>query len=405
MSKHQRPNLKILCVGIANYPHGFAEVQRLSLLAQAIRNGGFAVEVISYKITSKEGDFPYPVQGVFEGIPYINTSGRHHAPKGFFAKHLSKPANILSELREIRKQAKKSNARILFISSKDFLHILIYYIASLFLRMKVVLNYVEFYSAIRQKKGIRNSLNNRLFDKITFRLSHAAIPISDYIETHLRAKRYKGHILKIPIVCDPVKFYPARDDDKEKYFCYCGSTNYLEVIWFVLDCYRSVMESVDFGLYLVISGNPEVVAKVSDRLKNEGLLNDRVRIYTQIPETQLRDIFGHAKALLIPLRNSIQDIARFPHKIGEYTATGNPIITTDVGEISSHFTDGESAYIAKEFDINEFAAKMKHVADHEETSRSVGEHGRAVCLQLFDYKKYISPLKDLFENLISRKNA
>ena len=47
--------------------------------------------------------------------------------------------------------------------------------------------------------------------------------------------------------------------------------------------------------------------------------------------------FFNSEALLIPLRNTIQDIARFPNKLSEYVGVSGLIITTDVGEIKDYF--------------------------------------------------------------------
>ena len=73
--------------------------------------------------------------------------------------------------------------------------------------------------------------------------------------------------------------------------------------------------------------------------------------------------YKNAKALLIPLRPITQDEARFPHKIGEYLASGNPAISTNYGEIKHYFKDQETMLIADSYQINDFAGKMQYILD------------------------------------------
>ena len=73
-------------------------------------------------------------------------------------------------------------------------------------------------------------------------------------------------------------------------------------------------------------------------------------MFSNLTNRALNDLYKNAIALLIPLRPTLQDEARFPHKIGEYLASGNPVISTNYGEVKHYFQDGHDMLIASRYD-------------------------------------------------------
>ncbi len=103
-------------------------------------------------------------------------------------------------------------------------------------------------------------------------------------------------------------------------------------------------------------------------------------------------------ALLIPLRPTFQDKARFPHKIGEYVASGNVVISTNYGEVKYYFKDMENMLIADSYDVNLFAEKMQFVIDNPNVVKQIGIKGKIKALPLFDYRSQATVINN-FLNL------
>ena len=57
----------------------------------------------------------------------------------------------------------------------------------------------------------------------------------------------------------------------------------------------------------------------------------------------------NAKLLALARPDSIQAQGGFPTKLGEYLATGRPVVVTKVGEIPDYLEDGVNAFLS---DIN-----------------------------------------------------
>ena len=112
----------------------------------------------------------------------------------------------------------------------------------------------------------------------------------------------------------------------------------------------------------------------------------KIKTFTKLSQKDLFTYYKNAKALLIPLRPTFQDIARFPHKTGEYLASENPVISTNYGEVKNYFTDMENMLLAESYDVNLFAEKMQFVIDHPVESKKIGLAGMGMAAKLFDYR-------------------
>ena len=117
-----------------------------------------------------------------------------------------------------------------------------------------------------------------------------------------------------------------------------------------------------------------------------------IKILSDLSYEDLIGYYKNAKALLIPLQDNLQDKARFPFKIGEYTAAGRPIITSDSGAIVEYFEDGKNALLAKTGDINDFSAKLNFILENPDKAEQIGLNGHALGQQRFNYKSYTSTL-------------
>jgi glycosyltransferase involved in cell wall biosynthesis len=168
---------------------------------------------------------------------------------------------------------------------------------------------------------------------------------------------------------------------------------YRQVIDFIFEAYKNIPEKESVKLYMIVSGGSKKEIDLLQQEVNNQFDVPKIKLFSDIPYKQLVHLYVNAKALLIPLRPNAQDSARFPHKIGEYLASGNPIITTNVGEIKNYFEDGKTALIADTYDVCAFARKMKYVLDFPEESKDIGLNGKELGLKEFNYKMHGSRLQ------------
>ena len=180
---------------------------------------------------------------------------------------------------------------------------------------------------------------------------------------------------------------------------YCGALVYREVVDFILEAFNQLPAEPRMDLYLILGGGQEEDLRKLEIDIKQLKEKDRVKIFRNIPRKDIPIYFKGASALLIPLRNTIQDEARFPHKIGEYVATGNPMIATNFGEVKHYFKDGENAFIADDYEVVAYAEKMKEVIENPKLAVEIGLKGQELCLQKFNYIHYGEPIKNFLEKM------
>ncbi len=375
-------------LGCPGFPQGFAEVKKMTLISKGLVLKGNRVTVIANRgIYNEKANFPFGAKGTYQGIDFVYTSGSPFRPDSFFKRNMLKIRGVVKEFTLLRSLKRNKNLDYAILSTNSFFSVFYYYVLSKLFRFKTILNYVEYYSAIksgRYKIGLE--INHQLFDRYAPRFADFIFPISEFLISHLQniapGKRY----LKIPILADFSESGPDGGLEGQNYFLFCGALSYIEVVRFIVDSFCLLNNEAVF-LYLVVNGSKEQRDALDDYLQLNPRKN-KIKIFSNVDQDVLDVYYKNAAGLLIPLRPTIQDEARFPHKIGEYLASGNPVISTNYGEVKHYFTDGENMLIADSYDPKLFADKMQIILDNTVGARKIGETGLNMALKNFDYKLY-----------------
>ena len=376
----------IVYLGNFDFPHGFAEVQKITLISKGLIMANNTVTVICARGIHNRADHPdLKPSGEVQGIKYVYTTGDPFYNPSFFKRNLLKIKGFINEFRFLRRLKKNNQLDHAILSTHNFYAVLYYCILAKMFRFKTVLNYVEFYSRVKKKWYQVNSwFNDKMFDKYSPVLVDYVLPISEFLIDHLKKNVPQKKYLKIPVLTDFDKYANCEALQENRYFLFCGHTNYVEIIKFNIDSFVQLNDEA-FYLYLVINGTEKLIQEIRDYI-NTTPLKTRIKLFSKLSEKQLYTYYKNATALLIPLRPTYQDVARFPHKIGEYLASGNPVISTNYGEVKFYFKDMDNMLIADSYDINQFAEKMRFVINNVSEVKKIGMNGRELAWNKFNYE-------------------
>ena len=387
-------------LGDAGFPLGLAAIQRITLMGKALLNEGCRVTVLCHKgVWKPERNVDFGPVGNYEGIDYIYTSGNVFRPKGFLKRNLQKIKGMVLEFTYLRRLKKKEGMKAAILSTMSTFHSLRYRLYSILLGFPIAINLVEMASSIDNRGSFPKRLNDAIFDRWVLTLFQGAMPISDKLVDYYRSMVPAKPCMKVPVVCDFDIFDRQERNPGEAYFLYCGSAGFMPVIRFILESYARVSSFDSARLYMIISGGSQSKMEQLRKEISKKFKPGHILIFSNIPYAQLVELYTNALALLIPLRPTLQDTARFPHKTGEYLASGNPVITTNVGEIKKYLEDGKTALIADSYAVDQFADKMNFALENPEIIEEIGQSGRALGLREFHYKAHGSRMLDFLRNL------
>lgn len=384
----------VLYIGPKGFPFGSAEVQRQLQISKAILSDDVRVLVINNKgihtkkIIQKEN---IKSSGTFEGIDYLYTSGTPLYPPNFFIRNFLKVIGWLNELVTILSHTFSGDLACIIICTSRLRRLKYLWVLTRITKTRLVYDYVEYFSSL-EDRSLKDPLNKKTFDTIFFKYTDSLIIISSYLEQHLNSLKANRPYVVIPPIIDFEKFDKIKNKpDEPDYFLYCGSAQYADVIQFIIEAYRkSHGESSGVALILVVSGPTEIITKFKLFTKSD----KTIKILSGLPYEDLIGYYKNARALLIPLQDNLQDKARFPFKISEYTAAGRPIITSDSGAVVDYFKEGESALLAKTSDLKDFSTKLNYVIDHPEKAEQIAKNSHALGERYFNYKSYSPILTD-----------
>jgi len=380
---------KILSVGYASFPIGLAQVQRQLLLAKALLTEGFEVIVLNrYGIHNTHDGLS--AKGVFEGVSYIYCSGTSVRPDNYFKRNFLKFRGLFTEINYFRELSKSGQLAGALVSTNRFHNVLFYFLMGKLFRTPITVDNVEYYTSTGAKKMI-NKIEFNLYDKYYYYLTDNVICISDFLISKV-GKSGKDRILKIPVITDFDKFNNHNTSNrlvKEKYFLFCGSVIYSEVIEFVISAFEKA-ELSNVRLVLVTKLNEDLKVKIE-----ASKAFDSLRVMTDLAYNDLINLYKNSEALIIPMRDTDQDKARFPHKISEYCASGRPIITNKIGEIGNYF-NAENAFLCTGYNVDEYASAMLKVVSDPELADRVAAKSYKTGMEVFNYKTYQKQLKNFF---------
>lgn len=363
--------MNIVMLGQSGFPYGMATIQKMKLIAEGLAFHGNRVTVMNRLPVhpAKEPFLSLKPEGNINGVDYIYTSGTPIRPESFTKRNIIRLLSYFKEFHALQRIQRQEKIEVVIIYETYILDLIYYYILSIFFRYRLYLHYVELRSKVRGK-GIIERINNHLFDRFAFNFLHGNLPISHFLEDY-SAKRKPGiPQFRVPTLVNFALFDSVEKKD-ENYLLFCGSSDYYDIYKLIISAYDAA-DLKDTKLFLVAGGTQGGLKKVQELIK-DSIKSFNIQLYSRIEYSELIRLYCNATALIIPLRNTPQDIARFPHKIGEYSASSKAIITTKIGELSFFFSHLTNAYFAKGYSISEFAEAFREVTTNKEIRERIGE--------------------------------
>jgi glycosyltransferase involved in cell wall biosynthesis len=205
------------------------------------------------------------------------------------------------------------------------------------------------------------------------------------------------------MIVDPSRFICGRKstNGEEKIITYCGK----------LEGDKDGVSILIKSFSLIYKEFPYVKLQILGSLNTR---KTRERLYKMVEDLKIKDrvIFkGFVNRDLIPefLCNSdILALARpankqaeggFPTKLGEYLATGNPVVVTKVGEISDFLIDNKNAFLSDPDSPEKFADKLREAITNINTT-NIGLEGKKLVYHEFHYLTQAKVLEKFISDII-----
>jgi glycosyltransferase involved in cell wall biosynthesis len=259
------------------------------------------------------------------------------------------------------------------------------------------------------EKTWREKYQANIFEKIISPLFgvNGVVCISNYLFEWAKKEALQNNLkttaIKIPILIDvqESQINTLLNMHREDFFLFAGAPEYAKSILFIINAMKEVWVKYP-NVKLKITGfdiNDDRAFWLKKFLDNEDKLNKKIIVTGYLDRSELLNNYLQANALLMPLFDDLASKARFPTKLGEYLASGRPVIACKIGELKIYLTHKINALLVDPITIEEFSRQMVYVKERPEEAIQIGLKGRLIAEQFFDYPMYSNVLSKFFKSI------
>lgn len=374
------------------FPDGTGSTSRVMAFAKCILNNDGFVNVFCLKPTENHGTDGRNIKlkGVYDGIPFEYTCGKRIiANTRIGAFYLYLKGLFRSYIAIISINKKKPVDAIILWYGEEILNFIFFFILTRLIGAVLILEKSE-YPFVYSKRTITKKIMIIFYEKISLKYVDGVIVITEYLKKYYEKHLGKnGRILKMPIIVDVGLFYSKKPKNRfvKKKIIYCGNLDHNSEIIDLLMAFKIISKDYPDWILEIIGPITDVrMMKIYNTLLFTNDLQKRVLFVGQVSRSEIPERLSTADIMVLPRTLGKFSTAGFPTKLGEYLATGIPVIVTKTGEIGEYLKDKESAYLVMPNEKKEFSRVLREVISNYSDAIKVGKNGRAVAIREFDLK-------------------
>lgn len=410
-----RSNIEPLTIVIVGtnfgFPFGKGAASRVRLICLGLKANGAKVNLLHLNCSEKAPDIiNFDAKGNYRGIDFEYTTGATVFPRSFFYRHWLQLKGLFLGLWRLARLRYEGQSCCVYLYERFFIVSIPVIFFCRLIGLPVVLDICEwwpiFSNASRTEKMIF----------LNYTLGHVdgVVAISGSIFEKVSGvyneRRLSTPILKVPILVDNGEWQVSDTHgrgDLSKYILWSGDLKcYMSEVKFLMRVMPEILDrNKDVKLRLVGMVTPSVSREIRDYHNSLGIPEDYVEFagYLKPTEIEFRKQISGATALLLPMEGLDKDLFRFPHKLGEYLASGRPVVASDIGEVSRFLKNGVNAVLCKQGDVKSFADGVESLLRSPEYAERIGKEGRRLSEITLDYRAHGLKMTEFIHGIMVNK--
>lgn len=390
------------------YPNGMALAARIHLYARGFIQSDHKVFILIPRPYEKYGKVPKNADphGFVDNVEFKYSALTTVRSKYFIIRQVVDIFSLLNAA--VITFQKRKQIDVLLVVSNNAIQILLFKLMALVTNKVIILEKSEF-PFIFEKKNQLTSIYQKLYIRHIYKLFDGIIVISKSLEAYFMTKKKHGaKLLLVPIIVDPQVFIDTQNSPKlTDEVVYAGILNQSkDGILDIIDAFCR-LNQIYKDKKLVLIGDieaSECKEGIYDLISKNNV-RDNVIITGYVARSVVVDRLKKAEVLILAKPASLQSEHSFPTKVGEYLATGKPVVLTNVGCINQYLTDEINAFIAEPNNIESLSGKLLEVYSNYKRSLEIGQRGQQVAINQFDYRSQSKVIIDFFRERINKKRG
>jgi glycosyltransferase involved in cell wall biosynthesis len=256
------------------------------------------------------------------------------------------------------------------------------------------------YPFVVADKSLYGKLDLYIYLRFVIHMFDGIYVINNALKKYFSEKtKNKIPVRIINMIVDPARFELTKKEkngSETKTITYCGKfEGDKDGVPILIEAFSMVSgEFPSLQLRLVGAMSDEASRRhLSDLIVKYGI-EGRVTLDGPYKRDEIPAILKDSDFLALARPDNSQAEGGFPTKLGEYLATGNPAIVTNVGEIGLFLKDKVNAYVAEPDSPSGFAAKIRE-ALLDDSAEKIGLAGKELVYNEFNYLKQAEKLEKM----------
>jgi glycosyltransferase involved in cell wall biosynthesis len=391
--------INIVFMGGFTYPRGMAGTKRIQHAINSLKK---YPDVATRVILQRQATEDNILSGVHEGTCHETVMGDLFRTKMVVAL----PILYYRTIAALKKAFQPNYKNIIYFYGPMFFDSVVPLSYAQRLGYKIVFDIVEDYDLAQ---GLSRSFRHYVKSNITIRLlsrikdlSAGIIVISSHLEKKFRSF-FQGNvpIHYMPISVDMNRFpeEPRRMNSFVSLF-YAGSFGEKKDGTSVLLDAFDKLSSKYRNIHLVLTGrgDKETMKNFFTRM-NISPNKDRIAFKGYLDDNEYYSLLNNADIPCMTRVDLAYAHAGFPFKMGEFLATGKPVIASRVSDIERYLVNGHNAMLVQPGSSKEICEAAEFLIDNPEYANAIGVQGREVAKLFFDYNKQGKALLTFLEKI------
>ncbi|MBE0534889.1 MAG: glycosyltransferase family 4 protein [Phycisphaerae bacterium] len=392
--------LNIVFMAQVQYPRGMAATRRIQNFVNYLaRDGRFTVRVLVLR-GGRVRLADEAISGECGGVPYVTIGANIRPGAGALLKAPKYYWDGIAYLRRHRRADCKNVLYVYEYPSTDNLPMLIY---ARMAGYRIVFDLVEdiavqgcapdVFARIKHFSG-------RLFCRTLWMFADAVLVISSRLMEKMQAVA-KGRfaVVHYPVNIDMGRGLPPKPFGDPVRVFYGGTFGGKDAVETLIEGFERVCGRRDnVRLILTGKGDPHDMDRILERIARSQY-RDRILYMGYLDEDAFYGQLAESDILCMTRTASAFAHAGFPFKLGEYLASGRPVIASRVGDVGDYLEDGRDALLVAPDSAGEIAGAIEALIADPDRARRIGEQGRRAAMQHFDAAVLGRKLVELFDTL------
>jgi len=375
-------HLVLIFTGGYGFPIGDAYTNRILAFARGfVENGCKVTVLIIYPGHNNQAE----VRGSMDGFEYVFCAGLKR-PDNWLLRKLVGIRGIVNMVREIILIHRRKPVDAVLTFSQNFSQNFPVYLWSRISKTVFVRENNEFPRKILRRGHSRLNWFDRLFFYFVNRFYDGFIYISSALVDFNKPMLKKNMPIEVvPIIVDANRFMVS-DTDRKPWITFCGNLfGDKDGVQILIGAF-SIIHQIFPDFKLILIGNTSNVAEfIKLKHRNEELgIVEKVVFTGFVHRREVPCLLQQSALLVLARPDNIQAKGGFPTKLGEYLATGRPVLVTATSDIPRYISHGINGFLAQPGSIGDFAAKMKMILSDYKAAEKAGLEGKKLTETQFN---------------------